>query len=219
MSAARPTRPGGWSVVAALVVLTLAACTGGDPAGSSSAASTAASPSRSGASAPLPLGKDDLVVSAGEHSSPDGFTPAVGLVVPEGWTSVHRETDAFDLGRPDPQVDAPLVAVVFLTPQEGSAQEALDAVRGRVPDATAPVPSAIGTIPATSVDLTGGQGQLVASRGGGVALDAAPGQRVRVYAAEVAGAPLLVVVLVPDARRWRSAITRAEALLAGTSGS
>ena len=217
MSVARLTRPGVCLVVAALVVLALAACSGENPAASPAATSTAASPSPSGAPAPLPLGKDDLVVSAGAHSSPDGFEPAVSLVVPEGWTSVHREADAFDLGEPDPQADAPLVAVVFLTPPESSAQEALDAVTSRVPDASAPAQSAIGAIPATSVDLTGGEGQLVASRDGGVALDAAPGQRMRVYAADVAGHPLLVVVLVPDGRRWRTAIPHAEALLAGTA--
>ena len=57
----------------------------------------------------------------------------------------------------------------------------------------------------------------MASRDGGIALDAGSGQRMRVYAADVAGAPLVVVVLVPDGRRWKAAIARAEALLAGTT--
>jgi hypothetical protein len=228
MSAARPTRRGAGSVVAALVALTLAGCAGDDgatsssatsPTSASSSSSAGASPAQSGAPEPLPLGKDDLAVSAGEHSSPEGFAPAVTLKVPTGWTSVHRGADAFDLGLPDPDVDAPLLAVVFMTPPEGSARAALDAVTSRVRDSTAPVRSRIGAIPATSVDLTGGKGQVVASRDGGIALDAGPGQRMRVYAADVGGAPLLVVVLVPDGRRWRAAIPRAEALLAGTTAS
>lgn len=223
MSAARLTRRGAGSVVVALVVLTLAGCAGDNGAPPSSATSptsptsAGASPAQSGAPEPLPLGKDDLVVSAGEHSSPEGFAPAVSLMVPKGWTSVHRGADAFDLGLPDPHVDAPLLAVVFLTPPESSARAALDAVASRVADSTAPAQSTIGAIPATSVDLTGGKGQVVASRDGGIALDAGPGQRMRVYAADVAGAPLLVVVLVPDGRRWKAAIPRAEALLAGTT--
>ncbi len=159
------------------------------------------------------------MLSAGEHSSPDGFTPAVRLMVPEGWTSVHRSADAFDLGLPDPEVDAPLLAVVFLTPPEGSADAALNAVKSRVDDSTTPVQTTIGAIPATSIDLSGGEGQVVASRDGGIALDAGSGQRMRVYAADVAGAPLVVVVLVPDGRRWKAAIARAEALLAGTTAS
>ncbi len=219
MSAARLPRHGARSVVAALVVLTLAGCASENGAATSSATSAGASPSQSGAPEPLPLGKDDLVLSAGEHSSPDGFAPAVRLMVPEGWTSVHRAADAFDLGLPDPHVDAPLLAVIFLTPPESSAEAALDAVTSRVRDATTPVQSTIGAIPATSVDLAGGKGQVVASRDGGIALDAGSGQRMRVYAADVAGAPLLVVVLVPDGRRWTSAIARAEALLAGTTAS
>jgi hypothetical protein len=218
MAAARLKHRGAWSV--ALVVLSFAGCAsenGADSSSATSAASAEASPLQNGAPEPLPLGKDDLVVSAGKHSSPEGFAPAVSLIVPEGWTSVHREADAFDLGLPDPHVDAPLLAVIFLTPPESSAQAALNAVTSRVPDSTTPVQRTIGAIPATSVDLAGGEGQVVASRDGAIALDAGPGQRMRVYAADVAGAPLLVVVLVPDGRRWRAAIPRAETLLAGTT--
>ena len=214
MSGAPLRRHGARSLVGALLVLTLAGCASGNDAAASSAG---ASQSQTEAPAPLPLGKGDLVLSAGEHSSPAGFAPAVALTVPEGWTSVHRSADAFDLSLPDPHVDAPLLAVIFLTPPESSAQAALNAVTSRVSDATTPVQSTIGAISATSVDLGGGDGQLVASRDGGIALDAASGQRMRVYAADVAGAPLLVVALVPDGRRWTAAIARAEALLAGTT--
>ena len=74
----------------------------------------------------------------------------------------------------------------------------------------------IGPIPAKALDITGGKGELVASADGGIALDAAPGQRVRVLAADVAGAPLVVVVLVPDRDRW-SEVVRSLAAPAGVT--
>ena len=37
---------------------------------------------------------------------------------------MHRGADAFDLGLPNPDADAPLVAVAFLVPAEATAEEA-----------------------------------------------------------------------------------------------
>ena len=70
---------------------------------------------------------------------------------------------------------------------------------------------------AQGLDVNGGRGQLVVSADDGIALDAAPGQRARVLAAEVGGEPLLVVVLVPDGHRWNELWPRAEGLLAGVT--
>ncbi|MCW2843747.1 MAG: hypothetical protein JWN22_1663 [Nocardioides sp.] len=208
----------------ALQVL-LSACGGGDGPSSPSSASTASGPAPSGSDsgsvpqgpAALPTGKSDLAVQAGSHLSPVGFEPALLLDVPEGWTSVHRGADGFDLGQPDPTRDAPLLAVVVLTPPQASAAAALAAVRKHTTGTVRAVGADIGTIPATGLDITGGTGQLVVSAGQGIALDAAPGQRVRVLAADVGGVPLMVVVLVPDGERWARVLPRAEALLGGVA--
>jgi hypothetical protein len=130
---------------------------------------------------------------------------------------VHRAADAFDLGMPDPSRDAPLLAVVFMTPAEGNAADALAAVEQRATGKVRAVRASIGPIEAKAIDVTGGRGELVASAAGGIALDAAPGQRVRVLAADVDGAPLVVVVLVPDGDGWEPAWAAARELLAGVS--
>lgn len=163
----------------------------------------------------LATGKSDLRVEAGRYLSPVGFEPALRLDVPAGWTSVHRGADGFDLGQPDPTRDAPLLAVVVLTPPQATAEAALVAIERRATGSVRQVHGTIGTLAARGLDIVGGRGQLVASAGSGIALDAARGQRVRVLAADVAGAPLMVVVLVPDGARWAKVLPRAEALLAG----
>jgi hypothetical protein len=202
-------------------LLALSACSGDDPAATppaspgtspSASPSASASPSEPGPPA-LPIGKSDLLVPGGEHQAPEGFRPRLRLIVTEGWTSVHRDVDGFDFGVPDPDRDAPLVALVFLTPPESSAAEALAAVRSRANGTVRAIGGRIGSIRASGLDILGGRGELVSSVDGGIALDAAPGQRLHVLAADVDGTPLLVVILVPDAEGWGPAYRRARGML------
>ncbi|MCW2797373.1 hypothetical protein [Nocardioides sp.] len=163
----------------------------------------------------LPAGKSDLPVDPGTYLSPDGFEPLLSIDVPEGWTSVHRGSDGFDFGRPDPTSDAPLVAAVLLRPEQSTAADAIAAIRagtdGRVRDAS----GRIGSISASGIVVRGGSGELVSSAGFGIALDAATGQVVRILGADVAGVPLLAVVLVPDGDRYAAVLPLAAELLAG----
>ena len=87
----------------------------------------------------LTNGKVDEQITAGTYRAPAGFEPGLLLEIPAGWTSVHRYPDAFDLGRPDPDRDAPLLAVVFLRPPERSADAALAGVRRRATGQVVPV--------------------------------------------------------------------------------
>jgi len=198
-----------------VALLTFGACSddGGGKADEPKASdsTSSASPSSSAdAVEPLPTGKDDLELQANSHLSPDGFTPELqldlqfsGLV---GWTSVHRGADAFDLGLPNPEVDAPLVAFAFMVPAEASADEALATVRANATAAGAQVKDVTGPfdeLGATNgVDIVGGQGQAVASRDGGIALDATPEGRLQVFATDEGGSPLLIVAFAPDAKTW-----------------
>lgn len=159
----------------------------------------------------LPIGKSNLPLVAGRYRSPAGFRPSLGLTVPAGWSSVHRGADAFDLGRPDPTRDAPLVAIVLLTPAEPTAAAALAAVRTRVTGNA--VNATLAGVPAEGLEFTGGTGTLIASSGGGIALDAVPGQRGRLLAADIAGRPVVCVVLVPDAGQWDAVWPEASAII------
>lgn len=206
--------------VAAVVCLVagpgaLVGCGGSTPP-SSSDRHVSSAPSEPGPPT-LMNGKDDEQVEAGTYLAPAGFEPGLLLDVPAGWTSVHRYADAFDLGQPDPDRDAPLLAVVFMRPSEPSARAALAGVRRRATGEVAAVQGDLAGSDAQGLDVNGGRGQLVVSADDGIALDAAPGQRARVLAAEVGGEPLLVVVLVPDGHRWNELWPRAEGLLAGVT--
>lgn len=162
---------------------------------------------------PLPSGKSDLALAAGTYRSPAGFRPALEVEVPTGWTSIHRGADAFDLGKPDPARDAPLVAVVVLRPSQETADAALAAVEDALAPTATPVQGTLAGEPARGLEVTGGHGQVLASADGGIALDAAPGQRLRVLAADVGGDPLLVVVLVPDGDHADAAMAAAQDLI------
>lgn len=164
----------------------------------------------------LPVGKADLPVGPGEVRSPDGFTPRVTMKLAGKWTSVHRDTDAFDLGQPDPKRDAPLVAVVIARPDRTAAAELADIGR-KARSVGAHVMS--GQLPlagttASYLDLRNGSGQVFGSAVGTIALDAAPKQRLRAIVTELAGEPIVALVLVPDATRWSAAWPDARALLA-----
>ena len=52
------------------------------------------------------------------------------------------------------------------------------------------------------LDIVDGQGQVVASSDGGIALDAVPGGRLQVFATDEGGSPLVIVVFAPDAKTW-----------------
>src|SRR3954462_9666549 len=123
-----------------VVVATLVAGCGG----SSTTASSSASPTAAGSVA-LPLGKDLMALEQRTYRSPDGFVPAVTVDVPAGWSSVHRNDDAFDLTQPDPARDAPLVALVWMTPTQPTAAAALAAVKAAAGAAARPVQGRIGT--------------------------------------------------------------------------
>jgi hypothetical protein len=200
-------------VLLVVALLTFGACSddgdgdADEPKASGSASSATAT---ADAAEPLPTGKDDLELQATSHLSPDSFAPELaidlqfsGLV---GWTSVHRGADAFDLGLPDPEADSPLVAFAFMVPTEPTAAEALATVRANATAAGAQVRDVTGPfdeLGATAgVDIVGGQGQAVASRDGGIALDATPGGRLQVFATDEGGSPLLIAVFAPDAKTW-----------------
>jgi hypothetical protein len=217
-------RPRSW-LPALLLAGCLAAC-GGDadgPAGAQpdapSEAQSSAPPASSSAPAAeeLPIGKSDLPLAAGTWASPPGFEPALVLDVPAGWTSVHRGSDGFDLGRPDPRRDAPLVAVLLLTPDAPSARAALADIRSGADGDVRPIRGEVAGAPGTGLAISGGSGSLVSSAYFGIEVDAAPGQEVRVLGADVGGTPLLAVVLVPDGDRLDDVLPQAERLLDGIS--
>jgi predicted regulator of Ras-like GTPase activity (Roadblock/LC7/MglB family) len=163
-------------------------------------------------SSTLPTGKDDLALTAGRYRSPTGFEPAVVVTVGDGWTSVHRGDDGFDLGRSTTD-DGLLIAVAFLVPSEATAADTLDAVRAAATSTATQVTVTIGGAEANGLDVDGGSGQLIASAAAGIALDAAPDGRVRVLALDVDEGPLAVAILVPDLSRWDEVWPDVEAIL------
>ena len=70
-------------------------------------------------------------------ASPAGFEPALTFEEPDGWSSVHRYADSFDVGVPNPASDGPLVVVTFSLAPEPDAQAALATVADRQPKAEA----------------------------------------------------------------------------------
>lgn len=163
----------------------------------------------------LPVGKEDLTVT-GKYLSPEGFVPPLVLDVPAGWTSGHRGDDAFDLSRPDPTRDAPLVSVVLLTPNDTTSPQALSRLR-RLLGAVTPVTGTLAGAPATGFDVVGGTGPLVSSPAGTIAVDRLPGQHARLLGTDLDGVPLLAVVVVPAGSRWAELLPVAEQLLAGVA--
>lgn len=154
----------------------------------------------------LVAGKGDVPLTAGTHYSPIDFVPPLAFTVPAGWMSTHRGDDAFDVSRDG-------VIVVFDTPLGDTVAPVLAAMRKAAPHAV-PVTGTLDGQPATGFDATGGSGQVLASPGGTLSLDYAPGQRVRVLGVDVEGVPLLAVVLVPDGKQWATQLPRALDLLA-----
>lgn len=192
-------------VLLVAAVLALAGCSD-DGSGDEPPDADASDTSRAPATAErLPTGKDDLELDAVDYFSPDGFAPELELALGSGltgWISVHRDADAFDLGQPNPDADAPLVVVAFLVPPEDNAAEALGAVRRQAVDAGAKVsddPGPFGALAESGIDIRDGEGQVVASRDAGIALDAMPGARLQVWTADHGTDPVLIVAFTPDA--------------------
>ena len=187
-------------VVSLLAVALLAPGCGGSSGGQGSArppASSTASPTVQ----VLELGKSDLALAAGTVASPAGFEPALTFEVPDGWSSVHRYADSFDVGVPDPASDGPLVVVTFSLAPEPDARAALAAVADRQP--TAEVRTGEGSLLGADVDrldLVGGDGPAYTSRDSTLALDAAPGQTLHLLASDAAdaGSALVVGVLMAE---------------------
>jgi hypothetical protein len=184
-------------------------CAGSSAPGPSSHPLTSAAP----AAEVLPIGKADLELSAGDFRSPDGFKPALRLSLSAPWHSVHRGDDAFDLGRPAPHEDRPDVAIIFLTPRSGDAEQVVRDVARRFGTSTGR--GRLVDQPATTTTVVGGSGQLLRSRGETIGLYAEPGQMVRLLGADVGGSPLVVVVLLPDRARWSSVRSDVQLLLDG----
>jgi hypothetical protein len=207
------------------VGLTLAACS------SSSTSSPASSPGPSSttvATHPEPdrttvltTGKSDLELPPGTYRSPAGFGPPLQITVTgSGWRSTHRGSDGFDLSRPDPTKDAPLVALVIVTPPESDAAAAFAALRVLASSAGATTKRSTMTVAgsdASVLDVSDGQGQLVTSARHGIALDAGAGPRMRVVAMEVDGDPVVAAIFVPDETRWEDGLEAALPLLSSIS--
>jgi len=145
----------------------------------------------------LELGKSDLALQAGTVASPAGFEPALTFEVPDGWSSVHRYADSFDVGVPDPASDGPLVVVTFSLAPEPDAAAALAAVADRQPKAKVRKASLLGA-DVDRLDLVGGTGPAYTSRDSNLALDAAPGQTMRFLASDAGGSALVVGVLLAE---------------------
>lgn len=151
----------------------------------------------------LSLGKSVVALDEGtSYRSPDGFCPSVEVHVPgNGWISTHRSADAFDVSRPRPDADAPLVVNAFVIAPESSVADAIAAVRRRAEDAGATVVEESGT----EIAVSGGDGPLIASRDGGIALDAVPSGYARV--GSTAFGAVLSVWWVPDTSHGAEAET------------
>ena len=150
----------------------------------------------------LEPGKSDLALEAGTVASPAGFEPALTFEVPDGWSSVHRYADSFDVGVPDPTSDGPLVVVTFSLAPEPHARAALAAVADRQPGAkvTAGEGSLLG-VDVDRLDLVGGDGPAYTSRDSNLTLDAAPGQTLHLLATDTpdaSGSALVVGVLMAE---------------------
>ena len=154
----------------------------------------------------LPPGKSVMTLAAQTYAAPPGFRPQLRVAVDEGWLSTHRSSDAFDLSRPDPQRDAPAVAVVVLHPAGRDSRAVARRCVAEARRAGAQVATQEGRLSgaaATTVDVRGGDGEVIAGREGGIALDATPRGRLRITLADFAGGVLAVVVYVPRGQDWR----------------
>jgi hypothetical protein len=195
--------------LAAALVLPLVGCSG--------------TPTDPGVPANATAAPEAGVLTAGESPqaldgavfSPVDFVPPLQVTDPQGWVSTHRGDDAFDLSLTLDGETEPAVTVAFLTPQEATAQDALATLRTRVGEG-APVKGTLGGREMTGFDVVEGEGLLVESPSGTVRLDRQPGQRARLLALDLDDVPLLVVIAVPEGRRFAALFPRIDALLRST---
>src|SRR3954453_16018984 len=179
--------------VTATMIVAISACGGS----SSSTApttqpppSTQTPPSASPSMTELPVGKAPLTVGPGVVISPEGFGPAVSMRGAAECMSTHPPRAAFDLGQPDPDRDAPAVAVVVLRPPAQTSAEAAAGVTSAGRRAGAVVRRSSDRLAGTTtdvIDVVGGSGQIVPSVDHGIALDALPHARLRVVIATAGG--------------------------------
>jgi hypothetical protein len=204
----------------AVMGLLLAASAGCTSSATPSGAASSRS-STSGASEARPTvlqtGKGDLVLAPDTYRSPAGFIPALQFTVTgTGWRSTHRGPDGFDASVPDPTKDAPLVAVVIVTPPEAHASPALAEVLRNARRAGSTIKRLslhLAAVNADAVDVLDGDGSLVVSAEHSISLDAGVGQRSRVAALEIDGHAVLVSIYVPDHRRWKAGLEAAMPIL------
>lgn len=164
----------------------------------------------------LDLGKSMVELEAGTlYRSPRGFAPQLTITVSaDGWVSTHRGLDAFDVSQPAPGADTALAVYAFVVPPERSAEQAIAALRQRADAAGATLEQ---TGDYYTLQVTGGDGPLVTSRDGGIALDAVPTGYVRITADD--HAPFLTVWWVPDAAHGDEAEALASTLSIDTDTS
>jgi hypothetical protein len=195
-------------VAAVLTATTVSGCGGEDSKDAEPAPSAA---QESPEPELLASGKSLLELEDGkEYVSPSGFAPQLRLKIPgDGWVSTHRGADGFDVGQPVPDVDAALLVVAFLTAPEPTADQALQTISQRAEAAGATVDGAGGP----TLHVTGGDGPLVTSRDGGIALDAVPDGYSTIEVTDTGGGTLLTVTWVPDAANQAQADQQAAALL------
>jgi hypothetical protein len=164
------------------------------------------------AASPLPDGKFDLRLHAARWRSPDGFAPVLSFELGEGWQSVHRYPDFFDIGKPEPGHDAPRVAVAFSIAEKDDADAVVDDVvyaghrRFGPPQTTT-----LAGRPATLLDARGGSGPVYSS--GNLGLDLSPKQGLTLYVVQLDARVLVVAIIVPDVARWEGERYAAEAML------
>ena len=190
--------------VASLLGLTLcaAACGGSTSDAGAAQPSGSSTPSSAPTVQVLELGKSDVALAAGTVASPAGFEPALTFEVPDGWSSVHRYADSFDVGVADLASDGPLVGVTFSLAPEPDARAALAAVADRQPKAKVrPGEGSLLGADVDRLDLVGGDGPAYTSRDSNLALDAAPGQTLHFLATDIpdgVGPTLVVGVLTAE---------------------
>jgi hypothetical protein len=162
---------------------------------------------------PLPLGKSDLALHAGRWRSPDGFAPALSVELGDGWQSIHRYADFFDVGHAEPGKDAPRLAVAFSIAEGTDA----DAVTDDILESAA-IPrlqtfsTTLAGYPATQFYVAGVDRTLYHSGNFGLTSDRAG--MVGVYVVQARPRTVLVVaVIVPDRLHWQGEYYQGEDML------
>ncbi len=198
----------------ALCVPLLASCSGSDSPGA--AASPSPSPT---AATQLLAGKGDQALTPGQYISPEGFAPALLVTLAGEWNTSHRESDAFDLSRPDAGADAPLVAVVLMKVTEKTPDAALKAIRDRAKKGIkVDVKRTLLGKEAKGLEITGGgSAGIIRSTKGSIELDGQTHGVVRAYAVDTGSGVLLAVSYVPAVTKDSTVTPDVDALLSSVT--